>query len=340
MEIGDGFPTRLIAEIGLNHNGDEELAKKLITAAAESGAELVKFQKRSPSDLATAAFLDAPFAKCPEFGSTQREVREKLELSKDAHVRLKAHAESLGLVFFSAAFDIPSLKFLQDVGVGIIKIPSHSITNGPLLKEIAASKLPVVASLGAATESERDQAIEILKQSPLVLLHCVSSYPTADELVYLDTITYYRDRYGVPIGFSSHEVGIDISVAASVLGACMIERHFTFDKTMVGLDHKISLEPAEFLDMANRIKRLAVTRGAKTELKDAEKNARNSYHVAVCARESQKSGTVLTADMLVCKQPLTDSEKFFTGLEFESVVGKVLKQDVEGDTAIPRDALA
>ncbi len=339
IEVGDGLPTYLIAEIGLNHNGSEELAKEMIHAAALSGATFVKFQKRSPSDLATAAFLDAPFEKSPALGRTQREVRERLELSKEAYVRLKKYAESLGLIFFSSVFDIPSLEFMRAVGVKIIKIPSHSITNEPLLKRIADGKFSVIASLGGASPAERDRAVDILKKNPLVLLHCVSAYPTPDTMTNLDTIAHYRDRYGVPVGFSSHEGGIDISIAASVLGACMIERHFTISRAMVGLDHVISLEPHEFSEMASKVKRLKTTRGVSTDLLESEKTTRHAYHVAVCTAKPLKAGTKLTRAMLICKQPLSDPTRFFTGMEIGSVVGKKLTVNLSGDTAIPRSSL-
>lgn len=337
VEIGDGLPTHLIAEIGLNHNGSEDLAKEMIHAAALSGASFVKFQKRSPSDLATSSFLDAPFEKCPILGRTQREVRERLELSKDSYKRLKAYAESLGLVFFSSVFDIPSLEFLLDVGVGIIKIPSHSTTNEPLLRRLADLGLPVIVSFGGTSMTERDKVVEILRKNPLVLFHCVSSYPTKDSMINLDTITYYRDRYQVPVGFSSHEEGIDASVASLVLGACMIERHFTLQRAMIGLDHGISLEPNEFSEMARKVKRLKVMRGISDKIDESEKAARNSYHVAVCVNKSVAAGTKLTRDMLVCKQPLIDSARFFTGMEIDSVVGKKLMVNLHGDMAIYRN---
>lgn len=339
IQVGDGLPTYLIAEIGLNHNGSEELARAMIHAAALAGASFVKFQKRSPADLATASFLDAPFEKCPAFGSTQREVRNRLELSSDTYKRLKSYAEDLGLIFFASAFDIPSLDFLCDLGTEIIKVPGHAITNETFLLHLASLKVPVIASLGGASPSERDRAVEILRPNPLVLLHCVSSYPTPDTAIKLDTITHYRNRYKLPIGFSSHEVGFDISIAASVLGACMIERHFTLDRAMVGLDHTISLEPAEFARMATAIKRLRTARGISDGIEASEQVARNAYHVAVCAAEPLAAGTKLTRAMLIGKQPLTDPTRFFTGMEFDAVVGKILKHAVARDTAIPRDAI-
>jgi len=340
IEIGDALPTYLIAEIGLNHTGNEELARTMIYQAALSGASFVKFQKRSPVDLATANFLDAPFAKCPVLGRTQREVRHRLELSLEAYQRLRCYAESLGLIFFASAFDIPSLDFLLQADVKIVKIASHSLTNGPLLRRLAQLRLPVIASVGGSTSHEQDMALGILRDNPVVLLHCVSAYPTPDHMVALDTIAALRERYKIPVGFSSHEVGIDISVAASVLGACMIERHFTLNRAMIGLDQSISLEPAEFAEMAIKVRRLQAARGVSKGLQDGEKAAKYAYHVAVCANQPIRAGTVIAAEMLVCKQPLIDPMRYFTGLEVESVIGLTAKIDLVGDTAIPRDSVS
>lgn len=339
IEVGDGLPTALIAEIGLNHNGSEELARDMVREAALAGASFVKFQKRCPDDLATAAFLDAPFEKCPMLGRTQREVRERLELPLEAYRRLRTYAESLGLVFFSSAFDLSSLEFLLEAGIAIVKIASHSFTNGPLLNRVAELKLPVIASLGGTTWKEREVALAILQNNPLVLMHCVSAYPTPDSMVGLDTIESLRERFGVPVGFSSHEIGIDVSVAASVLGACMIERHFTLNRAMIGLDQPVSLEPTEFAEMASRIRRIRAARGVIQELQEAEKVARYAYHVAVCAARPIKAGTIIEPDSLVCKQPLIDPDSFFTGLELNEVVGQTARMDLQADTAIPRKAV-
>lgn len=339
VEIGDGLPTLLIAEIGLNHNGSEEMAREMIRQAALSGASFVKFQKRSPADLATAAFLDAPFEKCPALGRTQREVRQRLELPLPVYRRLREYAEGLGLVFFASAFDLPSLDFLLEAGVKIIKIASHSLTHRPLLRRVAELRLPVIASLGGTTPEEREAALVILRDNPQVLLHCVSAYPTPDAMATLDTIAVLRECYRVPVGFSSHEIGIDISVAASLLGACMIERHFTLNRAMIGLDQPISLEPAEFAEMALKVRRLSAARGVAQGLHDAEKAAKYAYHVAVCAARPIPAGTVIAPEMLVCKQPLCDPQRFFTGLELEAVAGQTARVDLAADTAISRDAV-
>lgn len=339
IEIGDGLPPHLIAEIGLNHNGSVELARQMIHQAALSGATFVKFQKRSPADLADAAFLDAPFPKCPAFGRTQRQVRERLELSMDVYRELRAYAESLGLVFCCTPFDLPSLDFLLQVGTPVIKVASHSVTNGPLLEAIAATNLPVICSLGGATAGERDQAVAILTGSPLVLMHCVSAYPTPDHLALLDTIPFLKQRYRVPVGFSSHENGIDVSVAASLLGASLIERHFTLNRAMLGLDQGISLEPSEFAEMGQRIRRLAKCRGVKTDYLADEAAAKTAYHVGLYTLRPLKAGSVITEEDLAARQPLQDSSVYFTGLEKDRVIGRKLSRALPAGTLLSRDSL-
>ena len=340
IEIGEDLPTYLVSEIGLNHNGSESLAKEMIYKSALSGATFVKFQKRFPSNLATNEYLNAPFEKCPVFGCTQGTVRERLELPLDAFIRLREYAESLGMVFFSSAFDLQSLNFLDVAGVKIFKIASHSVTNGPLLEELAKRKSPVIVSLGGTTLNERDAAIDILKDNPMVVLHCVSAYPTPDHLVKLDTIEYFKKRYNVPVGLSSHEVGIDVSIAASLLGACIIERHFTLNSSMIGLDHSISLEPESFAEMSKKINRLKNIRGKIDDIQDAEIKTKNNYHVAVCAAKKISKGTKITRDLLVCKQPLLDSTKYFTGMEVSSVIGRKALVDLDIDKAILRESVS
>ena len=339
IDIGDGFPTYLISEIGLNHNGNFDLAKELIYQSALNGATFVKFQKRFPNNLAIDEFLDAPFNKCPAFGNTQRQVREKLDLSLEEYKQLKSYAESFGMIFCASAFDIQSLHFLLEAGVEVIKIASHSITNGPLLNEIANSKCSVICSFGGTTEPERDMAYNILKENPLVILHCVSAYPTPDNLSFLDTIPYYKDRYNVPVGFSSHENGIDISVASSLLGACMIERHFTLNRSMIGLDHGISLEPYEFKELSLKVKRMQSCRGINKKLLDEETPAKLNYHTGVYTTKKLKEGHKITMDDICCKQPLKDRELYFTGLEYQDIISGSVKKDIEKDQLISRESI-
>ncbi len=340
VNIGNNCPCQFIAEIGLNHNGEIKLAHKLIDEAKASGAKFVKFQKRCIEDLADSSFLDAPFTKCPAFGSTQREVRNKLELSIEALKELEAHAKSLDLLFFVSAFDIPSLHVALSLNHPVIKVASHSVTNEALLKELSQSKIPVIMSLGASSLSEKRRAVETLSSNPLVLLHCVSAYPTPPQLVKLDTIRALEKEFGVPVGYSGHEDGIDISVAASILGACLIERHFTLSRKMVGVDHAISLEPSEFREMVNKTRLIEACRGIKSEVYIEESGARLNYHVSIHTARALQIGDILTENDLVLKQPLIDEEKYFRGYELSLLIGKRVTEQVEADRPLPRKCIS
>ena len=339
VDLGKGLPCLLVAEIGLNHNGSLSLAHQLIDVAAESGASMVKFQKRSPKDLATAEFLKAPFAKAPLFGRTQEEVRRRLEFSQPQMKELAEHAKELNLLFSFTAFDLPSLKVATDLRLPVLKIASHSMTNGPLLNAMAATKLPIIASTGGVTWDELDKAVATLKSSPLILLHCASAYPCPDNLVFLDTITELQKRFGCPVGYSGHEAGIDLSIAAATLGAVLIERHFTINRAMVGLDHGISLEPLEFSAMASSIRRIEKARGVSSGILPEELPSRLNYHVAIRVNRAVQPGEVLRETDLICKQPLRDDKLFFTGLEIGKVIGEKLKVALAPEDAIPRSAV-
>ncbi len=340
MDIGDGLPALLIAEIGLNHNGSLQLAQEHIDAAALSGANMVKFQKRCPEALATAPFLDAHFHKCPQFARTQRQVRERLELDLDEMALLKDQDTDLGLLFTTSVFDIPSLEFAQELDVDVLKVASHSITNGLLLEALATSGLPLIVSVGGAAPEEITKALEILQNNNLVLMHCVSAYPTPENLVYLDTVAELAKRYDKHVGFSGHEDGIEACVAAVTLGAKLIERHFTLSRTMVGLDHRVSLEPDEFSEMARMIRRIERMRGVKPGILPQEHAARLNYHVAVVTATDIPADTKITAEMLTTKQPLEDPRVYFTGLEWRDLIGKTLREGLTADGRIRRDQVA
>ena len=339
VQIGPGMPTHFIAEVGLNHNGSYEFARDLIYSSVVAGATFVKLQKRSPADLATGDFLDAPFAKAPFFGSTQREVREFLELTAEEYRELSTYARSLGAVLFASAFDIRSLEFLLDQGVGLIKVASHSSTNRPLLQEINRARLPVILSLGGTTLAEKDSAVEALQDCQRVLMHCVSEYPTPDDRMGLDTIGFLESRYGLPVGFSSHEVGTDFSVAATVLGAVMVERHVSLSRSMPGPDHSISLLPSELGELVARVRRVERGRGVTESLSIAEESTRSQYHVGVCSSRAIVKGEALTLDMISFKQPLGSSGKFYSSWEVAEALGKKALRSIPPDTPIAREWL-
>ncbi|QAY73271.1 N-acetylneuraminate synthase [Agromyces protaetiae] len=245
-EIGDGLPVYVIAEIGLNHNGDVELAKRLIDVAAAAGAQAVKFQKRTP-ELATPEHMKDVPRETPWGTMSYLEYRHRVEFGRDEYLEVARHADLAGLDWFASPWDEPSVDFLDELDVVAYKVASASVTDLPLLRRIAATGRPVILSTGMSTLAEIDEAVVTLRRAgagDLVIMHATSSYPMPPEEANLRTIDTLRGRYeGVPIGYSGHERGLQISIAAVALGAVAVERHITLDRTMWGSDHSASLEP-------------------------------------------------------------------------------------------------
>ena len=264
----DTGPCYVVAELGLNGNGDIEIYRQLIAAAGAAGANAVKLQKRDPKACLTARALAAPYTGRNSFGSTYGEHRAALELSPSQLVELRADANGRGLHFFGSAFDIPSLRVLVELGVPAIKIPSCDLTHRALLEAAVATDLPLIVSTGMATEIELDTAMDILHPARatrrLALLHCVSGYPVENQDANLRRMDWLR-RYAVPVGYSGHEKGTAISVAAVARGACIIERHLTLDRTMAGPDHAASLEPEGFRRLVRDIRKVEAALGPQAE---------------------------------------------------------------------------
>jgi N-acetylneuraminate synthase len=242
--IGPGHPVYVIAEIGLNHNGDVELAKRLIDVAADAGADAVKLQKRTP-DLATPPHMRDVMRETPWGTMTYLEYRHRVELDRDQYIEIGDHATLRGLAWFASPWDEPSVEFLEDLNVAAYKIASASVTDLALLRAVAATGRPVILSTGMSTLEQIDAAVaELDADDRLIMLHATSTYPMPADEANLRMIPALGARYpGVPIGYSGHERGLQISLAAAALGATVIERHITLDRTMWGSDHAASLEP-------------------------------------------------------------------------------------------------
>ena len=252
--IGDESPVYVIGEIGLNHNGDVEIAKRLIDVAAEAGADAVKFQKRTPEIATPEHMRDTP-RETPWGTMTYLEYRHRVEFDADQYADIGAYAASRGLHWFASPWDTPSVDVLESLDVVAHKIASASLTDLELLDYVAQTGKPVILSTGMSTLEEIDRAVDTLGTGNLVLLHATSTYPMPPEEANLLTIASLRDRYpGVPIGYSGHERGLQISLAAVALGARVIERHITLDRTMWGSDHAASLEPQGFEHLVRDIR--------------------------------------------------------------------------------------
>ena len=323
----------VIAEAGLNHNGSMELARQLVDVAAEAGADCVKFQKRNVATLAVAPVLDAEDDRFPSLGATYREIRERLEFDLDQYRELKGLVEARGMDFLCTAFDVESVDFLERLGIGAYKMASHSNTNLHLLRYVAALGKPVFLSTGACTAEELDDAVGVFSDEggELTLLHCVSSYPTPVEQVNLAMIDWYAERYGVPVGYSGHEIGYLPTLSAVARGAVAVERHFTVDNTLPGFDHKMSLMPEEIRAMVEAIRSIEASIGTvETGVSEFEQVTRGKYKVSMVSAGPIPKGAVLTEEMITYKNPGTGIYPRDAGL----VLGKRASVDIPADTLI------
>ncbi|GAB2526886.1 N-acetylneuraminate synthase family protein [Microbacterium petrolearium] len=252
--IGGGHPAYVIAEIGLNHNGDVELAKQLIDVAAEAGADAVKFQKRTPEIATPEHMRDMP-RETPWGTMTYLEYRHRVEFGREEYVTIGDYATLRGLDWFASPWDVPSVEFLEDLNVVAHKVASACLTDGELLEALRASGKPIILSTGMSTMEQIDRAIGILGTENLVLMHATSTYPMEPDEANLRMIRVLSDRYpGVPVGYSGHERGLQISLAAVAMGAQAVERHITLDRTMWGSDHAASLEPTGLKNLVRDIR--------------------------------------------------------------------------------------
>lgn len=265
-EAGENLPCILIAEIGINHNGSVQHAMHLASLAKEAGADVVKLQKRDP-ELATPAhrrdvLRESCTAKPGEL-ITELEHRKRIELSAEDYHAFARHCDEIGIAWFASPWDLPSLHFLESMGVQAYKVASASVTDHALLRAIAATGKPVIASTGMSTLAEVDAMMLNLGLDNVVLLHTCSAYPAENHEINLRVMQTLRDRYGVPVGYSGHERGVQVSVAAAALGACVIERHFTDDRTQRGSDHSASLEPGGFKLLVRDVRAVEAALGSQ-----------------------------------------------------------------------------
>lgn len=252
--IGGGRPAYVIAEIGLNHNGDVELAKRLIDIAADSGADAVKFQKRTPEISTPEHMRDVP-RETPWGTMTYLDYRRRVEFGRDEYIEIGDHATLRGLDWFASPWDVPSVAFLEDLNVVAHKVASASLTDIELLDAIRETGKPVILSTGMSTVEQIDRALQTLGTDRVVLMHATSTYPMEPDEANLRVIAMLRDRYpGVPVGYSGHERGLQITLAAVAMGAVAVERHITLDRTMWGSDHAASLEPTGLAHLVRDIR--------------------------------------------------------------------------------------
>ena len=240
--VGPGHPCYIIAEIGINHNGDIEIAKQLIEMSAEAGCNAVKFQKRTP-ELCVPIEQRNVMRETPWGEMTYMDYRYRVEFDENQYSLLAEFASSLGLDLFASPWDVDSVDFLEKMKHSVIKVASASITDIELLKKISSKKIPVIMSTGMSTMQEIEKAVETLGTDNLLIAHSTSAYPCEPKELNLKMIPVLQEKFGVPVGYSGHETGLQTTVAATVLGACFVERHVTLDRSMWGSDQAASVEP-------------------------------------------------------------------------------------------------
>ena len=241
-QIGEGQPVYVIAEIGINHNGDLEIAKNLMDVAASAGCDAVKFQKRTP-ELCVPEEQKSQIRETPWGTMTYLEYKERTEFGQQEYQQIDTYAKQLGIHWFASPWDLPSVDFLLTFDPVCIKVASASLTDDALLKKLVASGVPLILSTGMSTMDEIDHAATVVKSSQYALAHATSTYPCQPSELNLRMISTLKDKFQVPIGYSGHETGLATTLAAVAMGATFIERHITFDRAMLGTDHSASVEP-------------------------------------------------------------------------------------------------
>ena len=324
----------IIAEAGVNHNGDINLARQLVDKAKEAGADIIKFQTFNLDSIVSKFAEMADYQK-DNIGKieTQKEMLKKINLSYEAFSELYNYCKKGGIRFLSTPFDIGSIHFLNDM-VPFWKIPSGEVTNYPYLVEIAKTGKPVIMSTGMCELQEIDEAIKVLKTngtSDITLLHCNTQYPTPYKDVNLRAMETLRNRYKVKVGYSDHTKGIEVPIAAVALGAEVIEKHFTLDKKLPGPDHKASLEPNELAAMVSSIRNIEETLGSPIKIvSDSERENIAIARKSIVAAKNIKKGEVLTIYNLTTKRPGTG----ISPMRWNEVLGSKAIRDFVEDEVI------
>ena len=329
----------IIAEAGVNHNGDINNAKKLIDKAVEANVDYIKFQtfKTELCISKNAVKADYQIENTQNSSESQLEMVKKLELSFEQFVELEKYCQQKGVQFLSTGFDFESLEFLAGLGITIAKVPSGEITNLPYLRKVATLFPEVILSTGMATITEIKDAVKVLtdngiSKDKITILHCNTEYPTPMEDVNLKAMLHIQRELGVPVGYSDHTLGIEVPIAAVALGATVIEKHFTLDKTLPGPDHKASLEPEELKAMVMAIRNIEKAIGG-SGLKEVSKSEAKNKPIArksIVATKTIKKGDLFSVENLTVKRPGTG----ISPMQWDNVIGKTAKKDFEEDDLI------
>jgi len=332
-KIGPGEPCFVIAEAGINHDGDPTLAAELLDAAAAAGADAFKIQTHFPEHEmlrsgATAAYV----------GESLFDLLTRTALSREAHVELRDRAAKKGIVFLSTPFSREAADFLESIGVPAFKTGSGELTNLPLQQHIARKHRPMIISTGMSTPEEIDRTVQTVRAegTPFALMHCTSTYPTPYEHVELGCINWLHDLYGVPVGFSDHTLGGYMALAAVASGAALFEKHFTTSRSLPGPDQQGSMEPRELEDVVRGIRAIERARGATKKIQPGEQDVRNMAHHSVVSIRDIAAGATIAAGDVWAKRPGTG----IPARQLGEIVGRKAKHAIAKDRLITWDDLA
>ena len=325
----------IIAEAGVNHNGNIEIARRLVDAAAKAGADAVKFQTFKAENLACKDAKKAEYQlETTDKMETQYSMLKKLELTEKMHRELLEYCREKDITFLSTPFDIESARMLAGMGIPIMKIPSGEITNFPYLREIAGNRKKIILSTGMSSLPEVRSALDVLKENgaeDVTVLHCNTQYPTPFQDVNLLAMVSMGKILGVPTGYSDHTQGIEVPLAAAALGACVIEKHFTLDRSMEGPDHKASLEPCELKAMVEGIRRIESALGKDVKQVSASEKANiDIVRKSIVADRTIKKGELFTEENLTTKRPGTG----ISPMRWNEIIGKTADRDYKADEMI------
>ena len=323
--------TYIIAEAGVNHNGDINLAYKLIDKAKEAGVDAVKFQTYISENDTVKYCEKAEYQKTNDSANNQFDLIKKLELSFEDFIKLKNYCNKVGITFLSTPFDLDSLTFLNSFNMQYIKIASSEITNYPLLKAVNKLNTNIILSTGMANIEEIKAALNVLKDCKVGLLHCTTEYPCPYNNVNMNAMITLKEKFGLEVGYSDHTQGIEVPIMAVAMGAKIIEKHFTLDKNMEGPDHKASLEPDELKAMVMAIRNVekAFGNGVK-EPQEAEKKNIAIARKSIVAKRNIKKGEILTEENITTKRPGNG----ISPMKWDEIIGTVATKDYQEDELI------
>ena len=328
--VGIGQPAFITAEIGLNHDGDSNLARQLIKSAADAKVDAVKFQVFRTDSFISGDIDKAKYQKASlESDETLYEMWQRLELSSDVLYELSKYARKLGVVFYASAFDEESVDLLDELEVPLFKIASGEVSNIPLIQKIAQKQLPIIMSVGMASLGEIEAALKAIRETgnkQVALLHCVANYPTELADVNLRRMEKLQQIFEVPVGYSDHTPSIWASVASVALGAVLLEKHFTHSKDKPGTDHALSADPTEMKAIVEGARAIEAALGSsRLELLETEQKGRTLFRRGLVATKSIPSGAVITSDLVTAKRPAMGIEP----MHLETIIGRKVLRDIK-----------